>query len=640
MKRFVFALSCMLAAAASVAAQTVRIPEIKPLKEIDEEIMPAEKNGEWGYANAKGKMIIKASYDEVEPFVPLSCGDITMGVARIRFGQKWNYLTRDRRYVYNFDYDSLTPFDEGGNCLGVIGEETVLLGVKPIDPGKSKNVLPSLEGVTLATGLQKVEAFRANGLAWALRDGKWGMLNRQGEWTVEPKYDSWKQDLQIGMYLVSVDGKQGCVDEGGAERIPVRYDAISYEGELGLVGIHAGDKVGLLTREGRLVLDPEYESLAPDADLRIVARKDGKIGIFERDGSPRYPCVFDEVPTENAAGYVEVWDGDTPALYLPGRSMMAASAMDESLFKELTPAEYAVSSRLPQWLKSHLGSEPQMVVVTTDLPGEPTMMDLTAVSDSLRGKVTIGDKPLSRILTGAFGDNVYYWLEGDFAYAAYPVADGLYDFDVADLTDQGRSWHGTTAGDFVFLKREGIVAENAEGKDGPVRTVAPRCFSSKSGPHVPVLRYEYHVWGGKSIVTLGCNIFPGESGATANWNVRVSGGETIELGDFMHSTDPSLREIHSVKINPAGASGIAVYEMQCQVVETRNGKTQKEAPVTVAYGLIGLTRPYFTQALFSDAKAPQGASAEVTQDGVKSRLTLNQIRDLDPFAQPDEDPAL
>lgn len=635
MKRFAFALLCMLAAAAGAGAQTIRIPEIKPLKEVDEEIMPAEKNGDWGYANAKGKMIIKAAYDEVEPFVPLTSGDVTMGVARIRFGQKWSYLTRDRRYVFPFDFDSITSFDGGGNCLGTIGDETVLLGVKPLAPGK--NQVASLEGVILATGLQKVEAFRANGLAWALRDGKWGMLDREGKWVVEPKYNSWKQDLQIGMNLVTVDGKLGCVDEDGVERIPAKYDAVAYDGELGLVSVSLGGMVGLLSKDGRPVLDPEYEALSPDADLRIVARKDGKIGIFERDGSPRYPCVFDEIPVENAAGYVEVWDGDIPALYLPGRAMMTASAMDDAMFKELGPEDYAASPRLPVWLKSHMRTEPQMVMLTTDLPGDPTMMDLSEVSDSLRRKVTIGDKPLGKLLAGPFQKTVEYWMDGEFVYAGYPQSDGLYGFDVADLTDQGRSWHGTTDGDFTFFSRAKIVAENADGVGGAVRSLTPRCFSYQNGPHIPVLRYEYHVWGGRHIVTLGCNIFPGEGGAP-NWAVPVKGGETIELGDFMHSTDQNIREVHSVKVGKAGTSGIAVYEMQCQVVESKNGRIiNKSEPETVAYGLIGLTRPYFTQALFSEVRPPQGASAEVTMDGVKSRLTLNQIRDLDPFAQPDED---
>ena len=640
MKRFVFTLSCLLAAASGVFAQQMRIPDIKPLKDVAEEVMPAEKNGDWGYANAKGKMIIKADFDEVEPFVPLSCQDVTMGVARIRFGQKWNYLTRDRRYVFGFDYDSLTPFDSGGNCLGVIGEETVLLGVKPLDPGKSKT-LPSLSGVTLATGLQKVEAFRANGLAWALKDGKWGMLDRQGQWAMEPKYDSWKQDNQLGLYLVNVGALLGCVDEDGNELIHVRYDSVAYDGELGLVRVGVEGKSGLLTKAGRLVLDPEYEALSPDPDRRIVALKDGKYGIFEQDGSQRYPCVFDEIPTENAAGYVEVWDGDEPAMYLPGRSLMTARMVDDGLFRDLSPAEYAASPRLPAWLKRHLGDKPQMVELTTDLPGEVTMMDLTAVGDSLRGKVTIADKPLSALLTGAFKDYVYYWVEGDFVYAGYPQEDGLYGFDVADLTDAGRSWHGTTAGDFTFLRHGGIVAENAEGKDGAVRSLEPRCFSSQNGPHVPVLRYEFHEWAGKPFVTLGSNIFPEGTGDSAGWNVPVQAGKTVELGDFMHSADESLREVHSVKINAPGSSGVAVYEMQCRVVERKGGKVVREdAPATVAYGLIGLTRPYFTQALFSEVRALQGASAEVTVDGVKSRLPLGQIRDLDPFVQPDEDPVL
>ena len=96
--------------------------------------------------------------------------------------------------------------------------------------------------------------------------------------------------------------------------------------------------------------------------------------VIMNDGSPRYPCVFDEIPVENAAGYVEVWDGDIPALYLPGRAMMTASAMDDAMFKELGPEDYAASPRLPVWLKSHMRTEPQMVMLTTDLPGDPVIL--------------------------------------------------------------------------------------------------------------------------------------------------------------------------------------------------------------------------------------------------------------------------
>ena len=98
-RRVLMCCAVLLCAAQSFAQSY----ELRPLKgkRLEGEITPIERRGLWGYANEKDKIVIKAIFSQVEPFVE--------GVARVEFGSKWGILKRDATYLFEPQYDSICP---------------------------------------------------------------------------------------------------------------------------------------------------------------------------------------------------------------------------------------------------------------------------------------------------------------------------------------------------------------------------------------------------------------------------------------------------------------------------------------------------------------------------------------------------
>ena len=76
MKHPILVLVCALALSANLNAQ--KIPTLKPLKELPGTLMPVEKKGRWGYADQKGKTVIKPVFEVAEGFRPVTADDVTM----------------------------------------------------------------------------------------------------------------------------------------------------------------------------------------------------------------------------------------------------------------------------------------------------------------------------------------------------------------------------------------------------------------------------------------------------------------------------------------------------------------------------------------------------------------------------------
>ncbi|MBT5528854.1 MAG: WG repeat-containing protein, partial [Cytophagia bacterium] len=62
-------------------------------------------------------------------------------------------------------------------------------------------------------------------------NGKSGLINRQGDIVIEPRYDAIETRFEEGYALVRIEDRTGVVDISGAEIIPVQYDHIKFLGD-------------------------------------------------------------------------------------------------------------------------------------------------------------------------------------------------------------------------------------------------------------------------------------------------------------------------------------------------------------------------------------------------------------------------
>ena len=605
MKHPLLVLLFALALPAQLSAQ--KIPTLKPLKEVPEVLLPFEKKGHWGYADQKGKTVIKTVFDAAEGFIPVTADDVTMGVARIRFEGKWGFITKENAYLFLPVYDELTTFDEGGNAIGTAGGTKSLLGVQPAL--SEKKTFQTLAGVILRMNLDEIEPFNDYGVAKASEQSKWGLVNRKGGWTLPAEFDSLEE--QYGMFF-----------------------------------LQRGGKAGIAALDGSIQIEPVYDELTwkPDASV-FVARKDGKYGIVYSNGKVRYPCIFDKEPVESFRGYVEMWEGNQPALFIPDDRLYTVEEYDDILFRD--DPSYVSSPVLPNWMKRHLDKAAPVTVVSELKPQD--RLDVSAydgVDYATLAEITLKNgRTLDEVLTEFLRrpvntEDLTVFDDGNMLYVGSHVYEDYFHVSVIDMTGEGKGWGENACGTYTILKRDRILADNGQWAGGFAQSLAPLCFNKAGRPHVPVLRYEYHTWAGKPVVFLGHNITPDNDRFESmkdGWKKLITGPTSFLLGDFLHGDSDDYREESFVRIHPVGPDGIAVYEIQQQGIDRNEDyeNPSRSAKRTVAYGFIGLTRPFFTEPLFEDARNIEGGMTEVRFDGTWKQQSLKQIQSQDPFAQPE-----
>lgn len=602
MKHPILVLVCALALSANLNAQ--KIPTLKPLKELPGTLMPVEKKGRWGYADQKGKTVIKAVFEVAEGFRPVTADGVTMDVAKIRIEGKWGFITKENVYLILPVYDEVTNFDEGGNAVGSAAGFKSLFGVNPAL--SEKKTFQTLSGTILKMNLNDITPFNEYGVAKACEESKWGLMNRKGAWILPAEYDSIDEDY--GMFFIK-----------------------------------RGGKTGIASLDGRIQVEPVYDGLTWDPEKsHFLALKDGKYGIVYSNGKTRYPCIFDQAPVESSRGYVEMWQGNTPSLFIPDDRLYSVEEYDDLLFRD-GAASYASATILPAWMKKHL-DKAAPVTLASDLK-ESDLLDVSAYDGnytSLSEIVLKCGRPLSEVLLESLGRSVppeclYIFDDGNQLYIGSHVYEDYHHISVIDLNGD-KGWGDGACGFYTVRKKERIIADDGVWAGGFSSTLAPRCFNKAGRPHIPVLRYEYHVWGERPIIFLGHNVTPDSDGFEQlkdGWRKTVTGPVSFRIGDFLHSDSDDYREDTFIRIQPAGPDGIAVYEIQQQGIDHNEDyeNPSRGARRTVGYGFIGLTRPFFTQPLFEDARNVEGGSAEVKVDGSWKQMSLKQLLNQDPFVQ-------
>lgn len=89
------------------------------------------------------------------------------------------------------------------------------------------------------------------GVAGVRKGGKWGLVNAQGLWAIQPKYQK-MQSFKNGYAQVGVEHLYGVVDNSGKVIIPPLYETVVFIGN-GLFRVENGDKIGYLNIQGEWI---------------------------------------------------------------------------------------------------------------------------------------------------------------------------------------------------------------------------------------------------------------------------------------------------------------------------------------------------------------------------------------------------
>ena len=174
-----------------------------------------------------------------------------------------------------------------------------------------------------------------DGFAKVKMNGKWGVINEDGEFIIEPQYDDIVK-RKNGLYRVKVDGKWGLMNEHEGIIHEPQYDEVGkchdnlidvkignkigfinlrwqlivepqfdsfyfYDGmdySYGVIRVEIGEKKGLInTKDGHYIFEPQFDFIGDKvfcySFLRI--KKNGKWGIVRTDGEVVAEPVYDEI---------------------------------------------------------------------------------------------------------------------------------------------------------------------------------------------------------------------------------------------------------------------------------------------------------------------------------------------------------
>lgn len=148
-----------------------------PLVEAAAHWVATGENGRWGFQDADGHWMIAPQFDDAEPF--------DAGLAKVKLNGFWGLMLSTGQWLHEAKYEWISPLVNGVAVAQEAYERQVLLRA-------DGQRLPVPDGAAV------LGEFGTDGLALARRlaDREIGYLNRDGEWSISPRFSAAQSFLQ------------------------------------------------------------------------------------------------------------------------------------------------------------------------------------------------------------------------------------------------------------------------------------------------------------------------------------------------------------------------------------------------------------------------------------------------------------
>ena len=219
-----------------------------------QELFPFEVAGLYGYMDSAGHVVIPLRYLEAEKF---DDGYAQVAISTSDYKTTWTWI------------------DKQGNFM---------------DPEYSK-----------IKGPLNIDIFiYHDGLKTQEQNGRYGVVDRRGEWVVAPKYLSVGNFSNGWAYFRDSTAEEGhytgYVSAGGRE-MPLHFLSAGDFSE-NLAAVKTAEGYGVINTRGEWVIEPSFEYIRKFSEGLAAAKKDadGKIGFIDSTGTwvipPRYETLF------------------------------------------------------------------------------------------------------------------------------------------------------------------------------------------------------------------------------------------------------------------------------------------------------------------------------------------------------------
>jgi hypothetical protein len=193
----------------------------------------------WGFVDKDGKTKIPPQYRSVSYFSDGLC-------AVMNRNGEWGYIDKDAEMAIDFQFENAYPFK--------------------------------------------------NDRAKVATRGKWGAINKQGKFILQPRYED--LDIDEKKYLVKNDHKWGWIPGNIGISIPVSFsDAYPFKKNK-FAPAKSGEKWGFINESGKFMIAPQYDFAFGFENGLAVVEVGGKYGFIDDGGRYIINPTYDHIPVD------------------------------------------------------------------------------------------------------------------------------------------------------------------------------------------------------------------------------------------------------------------------------------------------------------------------------------------------------
>jgi hypothetical protein len=208
------------------------------------------------YKNRSGKWQLKGSPAE---FDGIGSGRFSGGCAAVSVDNQWGFIDPAGNWVVKPIYQRAYPFSHGYAVVQeASGRYTFINRHSEPFPVTFEDLLPFNEG-----------------LAPAKENGKWGYVNTDGQWAINPIYDV-TDGFSEGLATVRLGTENLVIDHTGATRIRKECQEISGFIDGMAIAVYPNNRSELIDNRGNALATIFFAKVFGPFNGRLVLRIDGK----------------------------------------------------------------------------------------------------------------------------------------------------------------------------------------------------------------------------------------------------------------------------------------------------------------------------------------------------------------------------
>lgn len=285
----------------------------------------AYENGKFGVINNDGETVIQASYDEIIA-IPNNSRPIFICTYDIN-DSDGTYKTKainEKNEEILTGYDKIEAIDNTDSKHNVWYEDNVLRVSRNGKYGminfEGQEVVPceydqiaALKGVTSNFIVKK--------------DGKTGLLNEKGQTIVKTEYKdilTLKESYKSEYIIVNEENKYGVISTSGTILIEPVYDGVKYLGSSSLFAVKQDNTWKLMdTEEKKIIIDSGYKDIVEaKSENIVVVDKDGKYGVVSKANEEKIKPQYEDLKYAFSIYYIAKKDGKYGVINLENKEVI------------------------------------------------------------------------------------------------------------------------------------------------------------------------------------------------------------------------------------------------------------------------------------------------------------------------------